>query len=195
MVQKYKVFNNDREFTLLEKNKETSDETVLNWTAIFEKFKSESEQSDFSIEVYGLEEAWKNFTAKFKLIDAAGGIVRNEFNETLLIRRHGKWDLPKGKVEVGESVESAAVREVEEECGISDIKRGKLVLKTYHVYKGKKKWILKTTYWYEMVAPKQDVKPQVEEGITKVIWYSKNASKKVDLKNTYRSLIEVLSRI
>ena len=130
-----------------------------------------------------------------KQLIAAGGLLTNPEGAILWIFRRGFWDLPKGKVEVGESIESAAVREVEEECGISDIKRGKLVLKTYHIYKGKKKWILKTTYWYEMVAPKQDVKPQVEEGITKVIWYSKHASKKVDLKNTYRSLTEALSRI
>lgn len=42
-----------------------------------------------------------------------------------LILRHrngGHWSLPKGHIEAGESVEQAALREAEEETGISDIR-------------------------------------------------------------------------
>ena len=67
-------------------------------------------------------ENWKDFSDNYKVIEAAGGLVFNQKNEILMIFRNGKWDLPKGKLEAGESVESCAVREVEEECGVSDLK-------------------------------------------------------------------------
>jgi ADP-ribose pyrophosphatase YjhB (NUDIX family) len=52
-----------------------------------------------------------------KIVMAAGGLVENEHGEILLIYRKKHWDLPKGKLDAGETLEECAVREVEEETG------------------------------------------------------------------------------
>lgn len=128
------------------------------------------------------------------LIEAAGGLVVNERNEYLAIFRNGKWDLPKGKLEVNEKVREAAVREVEEECGIKVNKSGKKICKTYHVYDMKNEVVLKKTHWYKMKSEGQDkLKPQKEEGITKVRWFKKERLNTI-CKNTYPSIMEVLQK-
>ena len=93
-----------------------------------------------------IEELWADFRNYFKNVEAAGGVVINPENKILFIHRLGKWDLPKGKIEKDESREVAAVREVEEECGISNLQLKDFLNATYHIYTerdGKK--ILKTT--------------------------------------------------
>ena len=40
----------------------------------------------------------------------------------LMIFRRGKWDLPKGKLDKGETFERCAVREIEEETGFRNLK-------------------------------------------------------------------------
>ena len=74
-----------------------------------------------------LEKLKKAFFKHFTHIEAAGGIVENEKKELLFIYRLGKWDLPKGKVEKGESIAETAVREVEEETGATNLKLKKKV--------------------------------------------------------------------
>lgn len=107
----------------------------------------------------------------FRIISAAGGTVLNEDNELLVIRRRGRWDLPKGKIDQGESEKDAAVREVTEECGLTGIIRGKLRCISYHTYKHKNQMVLKPTYWFNMTAPKnQELTPQTEEDIEAVCW-------------------------
>src|ERR1041385_2734909 len=56
-----------------------------------------------------LDDLKKAVFKKFTLIIAAGGLVLNEKDELLIIFRRGKWDLPKGKVDKGESVEDCAI--------------------------------------------------------------------------------------
>ena len=97
-----------------------------------------------------LNHMWRDFCSHYQLIEAAGGVVVNSKREVLWILRNGKWDLPKGKVELGEKVEDAAVREVEEECAVRGISRGALLGVTYHTYSYKSEAILKKTYWYAM---------------------------------------------
>ena len=97
-----------------------------------------------------IEENWKDFCSKFIMIEAAGGLVFNKDGHILMIFRNGKWDLPKGKLEIGESVEECAKREVEEECGIYGLDIIEKLLDTYHTYKLKGNKILKKTYWYKM---------------------------------------------
>ncbi|MBK9671561.1 MAG: NUDIX domain-containing protein [Bacteroidetes bacterium] len=65
-------------------------------------------------------------------IEAAGGIVKNKQGQLLFIFRHGKWDLPKGKIEKGENEQDAALREVEEECGIAELTLQKKLTTTFH---------------------------------------------------------------
>ena len=129
------------------------------------------------------------------MIEAAGGIVYNDRDELLMIFRNGKWDLPKGKLEKGETIRECAVREVEEECGVSGLKIIKEVQNTYHTYFDDEESILKKTYWFLMETDYSgNLKPQKNEGITKVSW-NDSIEKLTRIKNTYaniRDLIEYM---
>jgi len=108
-----------------------------------------------------------------------------------MIFRNGKWDLPKGKLEVGENIEQCAIREVEEECGISGLKIMKQLQETYHTYGINEQKILKRTYWFEMKTDfKGGLLPQTEEGITKVDWVDKQDIVE-KLENSYGNIKEL----
>ncbi len=113
---------------------------------------------------------WNSFRSVFKWIEAAGGLVENAAGEQLWIHRNGKWDLPKGKLENGESPADGALREVEEECGVSDLELGAHLVDTYHIYQMDEKWMLKKTHWYTMSSQAESLVAQTEEGITEVAW-------------------------
>lgn len=135
------------------------------------------------------------FNSLFRIIEAAGGLVKNKKEEWLFIYRNGKWDLPKGKIEKGEGIKKAAIREVEEECGIRKLKILKELPSTYHTYFMEEKPILKRTYWFEMsCGDDSKLVPQIEEGITDVKWLSSKKLKKV-YDNTYESIKEVMKEI
>lgn len=123
---------------------------------------------------------------------AAGGLVLNESNELLLIHRLGRWDLPKGKVEKGESNPDAAWREVAEETALEGHVMGNHIGDTYHVFKRKKKWTFKVTYWYAMsVENAKNLQPQTDEGITGVEWWSQEKIQK-ELPTTYPLIEDLL---
>lgn len=135
------------------------------------------------------------FKSMFNLIEAAGGLVRNSKNEYLFIFRNNKWDLPKGKIEKGESIRKAAKREVEEECGIKGLTIIKELTPSFHTYFIGEKAILKPTYWFEMeCSDTSDLVPQLEEGITEVKWLGLNKLGMVR-ENTYDSIIDVISEL
>jgi 8-oxo-dGTP pyrophosphatase MutT (NUDIX family) len=130
-----------------------------------------------------------------KVIEAAGGAVKNSEGKLLLIHRRGKWDLPKGKIDKGETPELAAVREVEEECGISGLKIIRTLSPTYHTYKEGEQLILKKTYWYEMsCSDTKQLVPQTEEGITKCEWRSNDGVAEA-MQNTFHSVEEVVAEL
>ena len=134
----------------------------------------------------------KAFFKHFKLIEAAGGIVQNDLREILFIYRLNKWDLPKGKVEKGEKLEECAVREVEEETGLSKLKLKKKIGETYHTYNAFGKHFLKISHWYHITASKkQPLVAQTEEDITGIKWV---ATEHIDeqLVNTYPSIKDIL---
>lgn len=110
-----------------------------------------------------------------KEIVAAGGLVFNQDEKLLLIFRRGFWDLPKGKLDDGETIEQCAVREVEEEVGLSNIILQEFVDITTHEYFDK--WVgtdvIKKTYWYKMSVPNQHFVLQTEEDIEKAVWIDK----------------------
>lgn len=111
---------------------------------------------------------------QFLHIEAAGGLVVNEFGEYLAIERLGRWDLPKGKIERGEGCEEAALREVSEECGLDGLQLLGPLPRTWHGYTQSSQHILKTTHWFEMrVAGRPELKAQEEEQITRAIWMEK----------------------
>ncbi len=134
----------------------------------------------------------KTVTKSVPLIRAAGGLVKNEHDEYLFIYRNDKWDLPKGKIEKQESTKAAAVREVEEECGIKVSKLEDRICKTYHSYIYKGDVVLKKTYWFNMRCKGQNnLKPQKEEGITDVRWFEKDEISPI-VENTFPSIMDVL---
>jgi 8-oxo-dGTP pyrophosphatase MutT (NUDIX family) len=138
--------------------------------------------------------AQRAFMELFEPIEAAGGVVRNRKNQVLFIFRHGKWDLPKGKIETGEDSQDAAMREVEEECGISGLALRRELRPTFHTYTLNGRRMLKKTHWYEMSysGSPSAVKPQTEESITEVKWLSSVKIQKA-LTNTYNSIREVMT--
>jgi hypothetical protein len=137
------------------------------------------------------ENYFNAFFSGYKLIEAAGGLVTNEQKQVLFIFRNGKWDLPKGKLERNETIKNAALREVSEETGLTDLTINGHMCDTFHTYTLGKKNILKKTYWFEMHASrKMLLTPQIAEGITQIKWMNKSRIKTA-LKNSF-ALIERL---
>lgn len=191
-MQMYKVFVNDKPiivtswlpkgdvFTVYHIKNVTIDE-------ILHKLGTDILQGVFLLSD-NLEEDWKLFLQNFKVVKAAGGLVVNSKNELLFIFRGGKWDLPKGHIEKGEGKKDAAIREVEEECGITDLTLDKFLTTTYHTYIQKSELCLKVTHWYLMFSDySEELTPQLEEGITKVIFKNKQDSE-FALKNSYANI-------
>ena len=135
-----------------------------------------------------LQEAWGDFKSHFKVISASGGLVINKQLEFLFIFRGGKWDLPKGRIEKGEQIKEAALREVKEECGISKLKLGEFLITTYHIFFQNNQNRLKETHWFQMETTTKEVLiPQLEEGITIAIFKNKEDSVRA-LDNSYGNI-------
>ena len=154
------------------------------------------EEDDSLIAVYAVcrdpEAVFKVYAAEHKNIDAAGGIVAQD-DKLLFIKRFGKWDLPKGKLEKGEQTQNAALREVEEECGVNQLQLGKFIATTYHTYDFQGRKALKHSHWYEMKTDFSGILlPQTEEGITEVRWISRLELEEV-FENTYSSISALLN--
>ena len=123
----------------------------------------------------------------FRQAPAAGGVVIID-NQFVAIERNGIPDLPKGHIEKGESPEVAAIREVEEETGITDLEIIKELPATWHCYLLHNQWTIKKTSWYLMrtLSGMKNI-PQTEEGISKVYLIDKNGIKDFEEK-TFSSL-------
>lgn len=134
----------------------------------------------------------KAFWKKFILVKAAGGLIRNEAGKLLFIFRRGKWDLPKGKLDAGETLEQCAIREVREETGLSAVELKKPLLITWHTYDESGKHFLKETHWYVMEARgAETLVPQQEEQISELKWAGE-ADLPALAANTFPSIIDVL---
>jgi 8-oxo-dGTP pyrophosphatase MutT (NUDIX family) len=135
-----------------------------------------------------------DFLSLFRISEAAGGVVKNEKGEILVIFRGGKWDLPKGKIEgKKETHRQAALREVQEETGLKNVKIVAPLITTYHIYIRKERLILKPTYWFEMFADSSNkLTPQSKEDISIVTWVEEEELKEIQ-KNTYSSLKDVFT--
>ena len=157
-------------------------DTILN--TFFEK----EAIKEISFEHPDLNKLFNDFKSCFNYIEAAGGLVKNKHNELLVIQRFDIPDLPKGKIEKNEKPEDAAVREVEEECGITGLKITGKAESSFHIYTLKNKKVLKKTHWFYMnYVGDETLKPQTEEAITKVEWC--DVQKIREYKNlTYKSL-------
>ena len=187
----YKVFVNDKPIIITSSSKKENNFPVyLFKNVVMDEVVHKLRNKNIKgINLYSsdLEKDWAIFLDKIEVVPAAGGLVLNPKNEVLFIYRNNVWDLPKGRIEKGESVETAAVREVEEECGIFNLTIIKKLITTYHIYyqNGNK---LKETYWFLMSSNyDKELIPQLEEGITEVIFKNETDSK-VALKNSYGNI-------
>lgn len=178
-----KIFFNDRPLFLCDAIDETIHPFVHHDDAVFidelnahtiKTMIHEMEQPRVHAGIFyyaGFEELKKTFFKKFTLVQAAGGLVRNHGKRILVIFRRGKWDLPKGKLEGGEKLEDCALREVEEETGLRQVKLHSPLIVTYHVYHEGTKYILKESHWFCMtVSGDQKLVPQTEEDIFDIKW-------------------------
>ncbi|MEO6168635.1 MAG: NUDIX domain-containing protein [Chitinophagales bacterium] len=144
----------------------------------------------------------KLFFSGYKLINAAGGAVFSKEGQLLMIFRRGKWDLPKGKLDKGETIKNAAVREITEETGVEQLKiisPVKFLFQnqscTFHTYEMNGKKILKATHWFKMTSSdRKKLVPQADEGIEKVEWCSKRKVQEY-LKNSFHSIEEVVEEV
>lgn len=189
----YKVFINENGLNFIEEpeNKEgqtpQTDPTTEQFLQLFNQM-NQNHVGQLNIGIHHMEESWANFSSLFTIIEAAGGIVVNPKGEVLFIHRLDKWDLPKGKIEDNESIEEAAAREVEEECGLEGVIVKDFLKHTYHTYLLNGKRILKKTHWFMMLhSGEGSLTPQIEEDITKVVWKSPENWKEV-FENTYPSI-------
>ncbi|MCY2688043.1 NUDIX hydrolase [Salinimicrobium sp. TH3] len=134
------------------------------------------------------EKLLKHLFKKLPVVTAGGGMVLNSKKEVLFIYRNGRWDLPKGKVEKNESIETGAIREVEEETGVKNLKISKFLQTTYHIFQRKGRYRLKVTYWYEMTTDYDgELIPEEKEGIKKVKWKDMEKAQKA-LKKSYANI-------
>jgi len=188
----YKVFVNDCQIILTE-NKNISTKLVkinfedVSIVQLVEKCFS-SKIEGICLICSSLKYSWSLFKSYFEIQEAAGGKVFNNKNEVLFIYRFDKWDLPKGKLEAFETIENCAIREVEEECGITNLIIEKQLDTTYHIFERKHKLILKISHWFLMNTNYTgELKPQIEEGITQVI-FKNEAEIEEALSNTYQNI-------
>ncbi len=139
-----------------------------------------------------LAEVFSHYKSKFIEIKAGGGLVFNKSDEILMIFRRGKWDLPKGKLDKGETIAQCAIREIEEETAVSEIEIIKKLPDTYHLYNENNKMIIKHCYWFLMKTDSlKNPSPQIEEDISDVIWVKKEKIPEL-MKNTFPSIKYIL---
>lgn len=203
MEQIYKIFVNDNPFVVA---REAVDMPGMNHFTVIEhanlrtaldQIKSlESLQSKGCL--YLCEDPtafFKELLKEFILIKAAGGIVFNKNQDLLLIKRLGKWDLPKGKIDPHEGEQEAAIREVQEECGIKELQIKKFLNYSYHTYRQQGYRFLKQTSWYLMESSwTGKLHPQVEENITEVKWQPWRELKLEQL-DSYLSIKDILRQV
>ena len=199
----YKVFVNEKKLTIsknpIDVEKRLQYEGIATMEIAMDILENTS-CPEINVFSENIDEMWDDFRGFMKIVNAAGGIVFNENNDILFIYRIGKWDLPKGKIEPEESLENAALRELEEETGLTELILEEFVNTTFHIYKekkqGKEERILKATHWFKMtyVGQKEPI-PQTEEGITKVEWKTQTEINDEVLPNTFKNIKLILSEV
>jgi ADP-ribose pyrophosphatase YjhB (NUDIX family) len=188
----YKVFVNDSPLILTNRLSETVNGNyfLLNGTAIKDAIDALVKNRLEEAFIYhpNNEEILRKFTKKIPLVVAAGGVVTNKIGKVLFIYRNDKWDLPKGKLDKGETLEECAIREVMEETGVTDLTIENYLRTTYHIFKRNGKYKLKEVHWYAMkTAYDGKLKGEKKEGIIKVKWKGPRKIKQA-LENSYTNI-------
>jgi len=204
----YKVFFNDSTIQITDDAKKSSKNNITQTVdcenygfvkELISKIESSDKSINFVVQNKDYSQLWDCFKNQLTEIPAAGGLVQKSDLSLLFIKRLGVWDLPKGKIEKNETPESAAIREVEEECGVSGLKIIRQLDSTFHIYRSPylnfpDNLVLKETKWFLMsIEGEQTMVPQVEENIEEVRWFAINELDKV-MGNTYLSLREFLEK-
>ena len=175
--------NHDRRLVRLASKKELR--------ALVERLERGEEQGGITVIGHAFD-AWEVFQRDHDFVLAAGGLVMDEHGRLLAIKRLGKWDLPKGKVEKDEAVDVGAVREVQEECGLQHVELKEFVTSTWHTYERKGRQHLKRTDWFLMRASSnEELTAQSEEDIEEVRWLDSDGLRMMEA-DTYPSLLPVL---
>jgi 8-oxo-dGTP pyrophosphatase MutT (NUDIX family) len=196
-MQMYKVFTENQLLIFTKENNIQKNSTFFNCSSI-ENLESVLTNIDSDITEIQLlvddnstiEYEVNRLFVKYKKITAAGGIVLKD-SKIAVIFRNEKWDLPKGHVDFGETIEAAALREVEEETGII-AQLSKKIGCTYHTYVYNNQLVLKTTHWFEMISINESlIQPQLEEGITAIEWFDLS-DLTLFYSNTYASLANLM---
>lgn len=156
--------------------------SLLNWI----EFKKLHHLHTVVCQTEDYEEAKIYIKSQFRIIKAAGGLVRKG-DQFLMMKRLGKWDLPKGKLDRDEKAKDAAVREVWEECSV-EVRRMEKLCTTWHTYIQEGRRILKKTTWYNMEClDDSQMEPQYVENIDELKWMTLDKCREA-LKNSYRSI-------
>jgi len=213
-----KIFFNDRIIWFVKSKPDRITETdvyivydsPVNLKNSFKHFESDTTCKNLFIQYQSnmdISSAILSFLSLFKIVEAAGGVVKNEKGEILFIYRSGFWDLPKGKIsrndrlyvkshcsgypEKPAAARIAAIREVKEETGLLTVDITRELIPTWHIYYIKQKRILKHTLWFEMAADSfQPLTPQIKENITEVRWVPPEELNEIRQKS-YASLGEL----
>ncbi len=205
----YKVFFNDSLILVGSEMKKSLNRDVVQKfqnvdydvvSQLVTRIETDSEPGSFFIFNDANDVNWTSFRKCFNEIPAAGGLVKDQNGRCLFIKRLGVWDLPKGKIEPDESPEAAAVREVEEECGIKRLNVIRQLDSTFHIYRSPflsspNNLVLKETKWFLMEYSGTDLPvPEVEEDIEEVAWFNMDELDAI-YQNTYTSLIDFLGKV
>jgi 8-oxo-dGTP pyrophosphatase MutT (NUDIX family) len=196
MTQMYKVFINNKCIFLSNDKDDFSGRTgkVYNYTNEPELFATIDEfEKNKSVENLFVVGSPQKILALFPQIEAAGGLVKKTDGQILFIFRYGRWDLPKGKMEINETPRETALREVTEETGVTGLEITKELCSTYHTYRLNGQRVLKKTHWFEMsFTDDSHILPQAVEDITVVKWLNKKDIPWVMI-DSYASIIELLT--
>jgi len=191
----YKIFVNEKPLTFQTETLKDAENLLYESDAVFEvalDMLYNSHKPAVNIYCSDEKQLWQKFQNQITEIFAAGGIVENLQHKYLFIKRNRKWDLPKGHIEEGESKERAALREVEEECSITNLQLVDYIDTTYHVYFDGK-YFLKTTYWYRMIfSGNETPRPQREENIEIADWFGREEIPEL-MKNTYENIKNLIT--
>ncbi len=199
-IMNIKIYYNSKIILLQARDQTSQNQAVINIDRIldkelfdhFEKFIQQTFVNEIIFETENLHTGLQKFADTFKYILAAGGLIKKS-NAYLFIYRLKTWDLPKGKLDKGETPEAAAIRECEEECGITKLTITKILSPTYHMYEHKKSYAFKKTFWYAMTTQYSGILiPQLEENIEKVEWLTPEEIKKTVSGNSYFAILDVI---
>ncbi len=194
-TQTYTIFCNQCQLIITDSGFELSPKDILpltdssNFVEIFTRYQKKRFPQTVWLLTDEPNKTFEKMCLDIDCIYAAGGLVVNEKKELLMIKRFGIWDLPKGKIEMDEAIEVAAVREVQEECGLKEVKSIQLIDSFSHTFFQKGTLNLKRTFWYLMESNSNEVLiPQIEEDITEVRWVKESELESLVKNNTYHSI-------